>query len=107
MGIPIIFVTLGEKGAYYKYKRGNGLLKTFRVKAIDTTGAGDAFMGAVLYKLSGKSLEEINNLPEKEFEEIVRFANVAGALAATKKGAIPAMPGLNEINNTLNILKIN
>ena len=101
MEIPVIFVTLGEKGAYYRYRGGNGLLKTYRIKAVDTTGAGDAFMGAILYKLSGKSLEEISNLQKKEFEEIVRFANAAGALTATKKGAIPAMPGLNEINKRI------
>ncbi len=105
MGILVIFVTLGEKGAYYKYKGGNGLLKTYKVKAIDTTGAGDAFMGAILYKLTGKSLDEINNFQKNQFEEIVNFANATGALTTTKKGAIPAMPGLKEINDCIKSFK--
>lgn len=105
MGISIILVTLGEKGAYYKYKGGKGLLKTYKVKVIDTTGAGDAFMGAILYKLSGKSLDEINNLHKNEFEQTVNFANATGALTTTKKGAIPSMPGLKEINNYVKSFK--
>ncbi len=104
-GISIVLVTLGDKGAYYRYKNGEGFLKTYKVKVADTTGAGDAFMGAILCKLSDKLPDDINNLNKNEFEDIVNFANAAGALTATKRGAIPAMPGLNEINKCIKSLK--
>lgn len=57
---------------------------------VDTTGCGDCFVGMVLYEIS-KSLP-IENLSEDEIVKIVRKANIAGALCATKKGAIPAIP---------------
>lgn len=91
-GISVVFVTLGDKGCYYRYKGGAGLIKGYKVNAIDTTGAGDAFFGAALSVISGLGLDPIHKMDKESFEEIVRFANAAGALAATRKGAIPAMP---------------
>jgi fructokinase len=98
-GISLIFVTLGEKGCFYRYKGGFGLVEAFKVNAIDTTGAGDAFLGAVLHKIIDKSLNEIADMKKEEMEEVIKFANKVGALVTTKKGAIPAMPTIEEINS--------
>jgi ribokinase len=66
-------------------------MEAFRVKAIDTTAAGDAFMGALACALSeGKSIPEI-----------LRFASGAGALATTKLGAQPSLPLREELENFL------
>ncbi|MDF2633574.1 MAG: Fructokinase [Pelosinus sp.] len=101
-GCKIILVTLGEEGCYYQYSGGKGIIPGYYVKTIDTTGAGDAFLGAFLYKIGDCSLTEICSLPQKEFGDIVDFANAAGALATTKRGAIPSLPSLADINNLRN-----
>jgi fructokinase len=93
----IIFVTLGDKGCIYSYKGGIGSVDAYKVHAIDATGAGDGFLGGILYKLCSRTLMEINNMEKKEFEDIVRFGNAVGALVTTKKGGIPSMPTLVEV----------
>jgi fructokinase len=97
MGISIVFITLGEKGCYYKYKGGNGEVGGYKVKVVDTTGAGDGFLGGVLYKLCKMKLDEIGCMVKTQFEEIVDFGNILGAVVVTKKGAIPAMPSMNDL----------
>ncbi len=101
MGISLVFVTLGADGAFYCNKHANGLLKTYAVDTVDTTGAGDTFFGSVLWQLKGKTLNEIANLPEDALYKITDFANAAGSLATTKKGAIPAMPSYEDVLDLL------
>ncbi len=97
LGVSLVFVTLGKHGAFYCNKNTHGLLKTYDVKTIDTTGAGDTFFGSVLWQLKGKTAEEMAALTDTELQTITDFANAAGSLATTKKGAIPAMPTLDEV----------
>jgi len=80
-GAKMVFVTIGEKGAYFCSARKKGFVQGFNVKAIDTTGCGDAFLGAVLYNICRN--------PDMPLNEIVRFANAAGALCAMKRGGFP------------------
>lgn len=96
-GIQIVLATLGPDGCFYRYQGGTGHLPTFDIQVIDTTGAGDAFLGAILYHFSKKILSEICDLSILDFERILEFANATGALATTKKGGIPAMPSLEEV----------
>ena len=84
-------MTLGEQGALLS----NGISVThfpaFPVEAVDTTGAGDAFNGALAVDLaSGTSAEEA-----------VPFANAAGALAATRRGAQESFPDRSRIEALL------
>lgn len=97
-GPVLIFVTLGAEGSFFSCGDIKGKVSGFRVNAVDTTGAGDGFFGAVLQAISCKSLEEINDFTREELANITSFANAVGALVTTKKGAIPAMPGIIEIN---------
>ena len=65
--------------------------------SVDTTGAGDAFYGAILSQLDRIGFE--NFVKDKNvIKEVLRFANLTGALTTTKKGAIDALPTLEEIN---------
>jgi fructokinase len=96
-GPSIVLVSLGPKGAYYLCAAGGGMLSAYDVKTIDTTGAGDSFLGAVLFRLRDKSLGELRSISTEELADIVDFANAAGSLATTKKGAIPALPTMEEI----------
>ena len=82
LGIKKVVITLGEKGLFYSDGKEQIYLKASAVKAIDTTGAGDAFNGALAFALSQK----------KTVEECLRFANRVGGLSTTKQGAGDAMP---------------
>lgn len=98
-GNRIIAVTLGKQGTLVSNGKETEIVKSIEVKSIDSTGAGDAFIGAVLYKISFLS-EPKEQL--KEFEavkDIVSFANKVGALTCTKLGAIAALPNLLEIES--------
>ncbi len=96
-GGDCILVTLGARGTFYRLGNITGKLKTYAVSAIDTTGAGDAFFGGILYQLKDMDLSEIRRLSKEAIEEIVDFGNAVGALTATKKGAIPAVPTMEEV----------
>lgn len=98
-GPKAVFVTLGEHGSYYRSQSCHGLCPAARVNTIDTTGAGDAFMGAVLWQMRDLTLEEISAM---DLREIVSFANAAGTLTTTRSGAIPALPFLEEIQHFKN-----
>lgn len=93
-GIQNVFITLGSKGAYYIVsERDQGYVPPFSVRAVDTTGCGDAFLGAVLYQRAKGT--------ELPMAEQVRFANATAALCATKKGGVPAMPSLKSVEAML------
>ncbi len=97
MGVSLVFVTMGEHGSFYYNRRAQGHLPAIDVTAVDTTGSGDSFFGAVLWMLRGKTAAELADLTAAELDRVVRFGNAAGGLTATKKGAIPAMPTYEEI----------
>ncbi|MDR3645080.1 MAG: PfkB family carbohydrate kinase, partial [Clostridia bacterium] len=99
-GIRLVLVTLGPHGCFYLSSAGSVYLPTYDTRVVDTTGAGDAFLGAALFHISRleKPLEEISR---EEMERIVDFANAAGALCASKRGGIPAMPTCEEVANCL------
>ncbi|MBO6263818.1 MAG: carbohydrate kinase, partial [Clostridia bacterium] len=62
------------------------------------TGAGDAFYAGVLTKLDGKDIEKLS---DGELENILRFANVCGALNTLGKGAIDCLPSLEQVQSLL------
>lgn len=86
-GIKNAVITLGSKGLYFKNEREEIWMKAFKVKVVDTTAAGDAFMGGLACAL-------FENRP---IREALRFANAAGALATTKLGAQPSLPSRKQI----------
>ncbi|RXZ81728.1 carbohydrate kinase [Paenibacillaceae bacterium] len=94
--IPYLFVTLGERGCVYTLKGVSGFVPAFQVEAVDTTGAGDAFMAAILYQILTYQ-GQLDVLTMTNMEQCVKFACAAGALAATKRGGIPAMPAQEDI----------
>jgi fructokinase len=95
-GTSLIFVTLGANGCFYRNKHVYGNKEGFKANVVDTTGAGDAFVGGTLYKLltMNKSLDLLNNA---DFEEIVTFANAIGALTTEGKGGIPSIPSREQL----------
>ncbi|MEK8127926.1 carbohydrate kinase [Paenibacillus filicis] len=104
--IPLIFVTLGEQGCVFNLRGERGCLPVYPVEAVDTTGAGDAFMAAVLYQVLEYS-GTLDAITLADMEQFVHFACAAGALAATKRGGIPAMPALADIQRLCGTRHIN
>jgi len=94
----VFAITLGKEGTLIGMNGKTGIIPSIKIKAVDTTGAGDAFVGAVLYQLSGKSLSEIKSLRIAEWNKIILNANKAGARTCEYMGAMEAFKHLsNEI----------
>lgn len=102
MGAKLVLVTLGDQGCYYMHSSGRGHVPAYQVKVVDTTGAGDAFLGGVLYNISRMDCP-IEKMDCHQLERIVRFANATAALCITKRGGIPAMPSLHEVEQLLKL----
>ncbi|GEN33496.1 MULTISPECIES: PfkB family carbohydrate kinase [Aneurinibacillus] len=99
-GVRLLLVTLGKEGC--AYVRSGGMMKRvggFSVQVVDATGAGDGFVGGFLHRLveAGVRRETLAALPEDELASMIRFANAVGALTTTKRGAISALPTLDEV----------
>jgi fructokinase len=99
-GIKLIVVTMGPNGCYYKYHGGSGKVATYDTHVVDTTGAGDAFLGGLLYRIS-KLNDGIEQVEKSQLEEMLDFSNAAGALCASKRGAISAMPDLVSVQDCI------
>lgn len=93
--IPLIVITLGEGGCYYRLGSRTGRVPGLAVQVADTNGAGDTFLGALLSRLVLAG--GLEGLTSGSLEEALVFANRAAALTCTRPGAIPAMPMLDEV----------
>jgi len=92
----VIAITLGKEGTLLGLKGKISKVPSIPVHPVDTTGAGDAFVGAVLFQLSRYSVEEIHALDESGWINIVSHANKAGAKTCEYMGAMEAFKHLNE-----------
>jgi len=91
MGAKNVVITLGPQGLFFKNKDGEIRMDGLRVKAVDTTAAGDAFIGGLACGIAeGKPLPEL-----------LAMANTAGALAVTKMGAQPSLPRRSDLRRLL------
>ncbi|MET3574982.1 carbohydrate kinase [Bhargavaea ullalensis] len=95
-GVPVIVLTRGARGSAFYSDGRLAEVPGFQVKAVDTTGAGDAFWGAFLHQVAESGSAESVFGPG-QLTGLLRFANAAGALAVTKRGGIPALPAREEI----------
>ena len=91
----VFAITLGKEGTMLGYKNETEIISSIKVKPVDTTGAGDAFVGAVLYQLNNKSLQEIQSLTKEEWKHIIYNANKAGARTCEYIGAMEAFKHLS------------
>lgn len=86
-GVENVIIKMGSKGVYYDSKDGSGFIEPYKVNSIDSVAAGDAFNAGLAVAISeGKPLVEA-----------VRWGAAAGAIATTRKGALPAMPHRTEL----------
>ena len=96
-GITLLVETLGSRGAKYFFDGKTGMAEGRKVKAVDATGAGDAFWGAFLSKLRMLGVEKVKDLTEDMVKEALAYGNTTGALCVKKHGGIPALPTKEEI----------
>ncbi|XP_015057870.1 probable fructokinase-5 [Solanum pennellii] len=87
--LKLLVVTDGEKGCRYFTKSFKGKVSGFSVKTVDTTGAGDAFVGSLLVSIA-KDPSIFQD--EEKLKKALKFSNACGAISTTQKGAIPALP---------------
>ncbi|KAK6125387.1 hypothetical protein DH2020_040856 [Rehmannia glutinosa] len=96
--LKLLLVTEGPEGCRYYTKGFNGRVKGMKVDAVDTTGAGDAFVAGILSQIAcDTSLLQ----DEDRLRDALRFANACGALTVTERGAIPALPTRETVLNAL------
>jgi len=96
MGAKNVVITLGPRGLFFKNRSEELWMNAFRVKVIDTTAAGDAFLGGLATGLA----------ENKPIREALKFANGAGALATTKLGAQPSLPSRKDLEIFLSKMKL-
>ncbi|HZT69483.1 MAG TPA: ribokinase [Terriglobia bacterium] len=87
MGVETVVVKMGSDGSMLVTRKGATHFPASKVKAVDPTAAGDAFTAALTVRLA---------MGEK-IEDAIRYANLAGALAVTKLGALPSLPTREEV----------
>ena len=93
LGISAVLITLGEQGTYCAYQEQYKIIPACNVKAVDTTAAGDTFIGAFLSELN----KDLSNL-----ESAIRLANQASSLTVQRKGAQASIPTRKEVEAEYN-----
>ncbi len=98
----LLIITLGRRGCLGIHKEGREYVEGLAVSSIDTTGAGDAFTAGLLSALFREDTGiPLSGLTSTRLRRVLRFANACGAIATTKKGAIPALPREEEVSDLL------
>ncbi|WP_062051559.1 carbohydrate kinase [Bacillus sp. JCM 19034] len=97
-GAKLVAVTLGSRGTFISNGQLQETIPSIKVKAIDTTGAGDAFVGAMLYQLAKENEPKkvIKNIDQ--VTEITALSNKVAALTCTKVGSITAIPTMGDVD---------
>lgn len=90
-GVKFVIITLGEKGAIIISENNGQLVPAFKVKAIDTTAAGDSFIGGLSSKLNTKKLDFENLL------KAVKFGNKVSSITVQREGAQPSIAKIEEV----------
>jgi fructokinase len=96
-----VIITLGAYGALLLTEKHRVEIPQLPVRPVDTTGAGDAFMGAILYQLAQQGYNapsDLASLSEHDLSHLGSFANRVAALSVTRYGGISSFPFMHEVN---------
>ena len=91
-GVKHLLITLGDRGVFYSTPDDHGLVPAFKVKAVDTTAAGDTFIGALCSQLE----KDLTNV-----EDSLRYAQRASSLTVQRMGAMPSIPTGEDVKAAL------
>ncbi|MCT8137130.1 carbohydrate kinase [Anaerobacillus sp. CMMVII] len=101
LGAKLIAVTLGKDGTLLSNGQQNEIIGSMKIKSIDSTGAGDAFVGATLYQLSQVEAPKTVIADFAKIKDMIVFSNTVGAIVCTKLGAISSLPRYQEVKKLL------
>ncbi|OWA34689.1 carbohydrate kinase [Saccharibacillus sp. O16] len=101
--VQAVVYTRGADGAELYTRRAHYIDSGFSVKALDTTGAGDAFVGGLLHSLLELHVDpqKLSALLDEHHVHLLRFANASGALTTTGAGAISALPDRSSVESLI------
>lgn len=99
--IATVILTLGAKGAQVFWKDSVFTVGGRSVKAVDATGAGDAFWGGFLSSMLLQGVTTAGEITESILRKAMEYGNVSGALCVQKKGAISSLPTREEIEEII------
>jgi fructokinase len=97
LGARVVAVTLGKEGTYLSVGQTSEIVPSVKVQSIDSTGAGDAFVGATLYQLAKENPKNLQDLDFEQLKNMISFSNKVAAFVCTKVGAIAALPTIEEV----------
>lgn len=95
-GVKYVIITMGKDGAILVSQEQSAFIKAFKVNAVDTTAAGDSFIGAISSKINHKILEAFDDMIS-----IVEYGNRVSSITVTKPGAQSSLPTLSEVEAIL------
>lgn len=96
LGATVVAATLGREGTILSSHNNQQNVSSVPIQAIDSTGAGDAFVGAMLYQLA-----QSEDRTWERWLDITAFSNVVGAFVCQQIGAISALPTLEQVKEFL------
>lgn len=103
-GPSLVIITLGADGTLLQTKQHQVAVPASPVPAVDTTGAGDAFMGTILYQLVQQGLStptDLLALSEHDLSKLGSLANLVAGLSCTRYGVISSLPYIDEVRSAL------
>lgn len=98
-GVKLIVYTCGKNGAYAYTRNAEAYSSSICVKAVDTTGAGDGFIGSFLWKLqsNGINVDNISSIEENVLKECLEFSNKFCYVSVQSEGAIASYPTIDQL----------
>lgn len=97
LGVSVIATTLGKDGTLISTGKRQEIIPSMKIKAIDTTGAGDSFVGAMLFQLSTETEPKSVLSDFERLKEMTAFSNKVAGIVCTKVGAISSLPTFEEV----------
>ena len=94
--VKVVILTKGSEGATVYTKTSQFFIPSIQTQAVDTTGAGDAFIGAVIYKILSQNIH-VDQIEKLIDEKVIHFAHQVSSYVVSRYGAIPSMPRLSDI----------
>jgi len=102
-GVKLLVISQGEHGATFYHRAGSRHVPGYEIELVEATGSGDGFVASILVDLVAQidNGVQIDQLDADDLFDIIRRANAVGALTATRYGAIPGLPTIQELEEFL------